>query len=222
MRNRFDQQLKKLHDDLVQMGTFIEMTIDKTMSAFRTNDYTLAREVYENDDIADELEVKVERRSLRILLSQQPVARDLRTISTALKMITDMERICDQAKNISEIVLRFEGQDLVKKPDNILEMSEKCVIMVNKSIDAFVNNSIELAKEVENLDDEVDALFRDIRKSVASIVAENHPGNPISVDQAVEFVMMAKCLERIGDHAVNISEWVIFNITGEHKNRFLI
>jgi phosphate transport system protein len=221
MRNRFDQQLKKLHDDLVQMGTFIEMTIDKAMSAFRTNDYTLAREVYENDDIADELEVKVERRSLRILLSQQPVARDLRTISTALKMITDMERICDQAKNISEIVLGFEGRELVKTPDNILQMSEKCVIMVTKSIDAFINNSIELAKEVESLDDEVDALFRSVRKNVASIVAEN-PNSPASVDQAVEFVMMAKCLERIGDHAVNIAEWVIFNITGEHKNRFLI
>ena len=171
MRNRFDQELKKLHDDLVQMGIFIEKTMAKTMSAFRTNDYALAREVYDNDDIADELEIKVERRSLRILLSQQPVARDLRTISTALKMITDMERICDQAKSISEIVLRFEGKEF-KKTDDILKMSEKCVIMVNKSIDAFINDSLELAKEIETLDDEIDALFKRIHDNMATMVTQ--------------------------------------------------
>ncbi|MDR2591208.1 MAG: phosphate signaling complex protein PhoU [Chitinispirillales bacterium] len=217
MRNRFDQELKKLHDDLVQMGTFIEKTMAKTMSAFRTNDYALAREVYDNDDIADELEIKVERRSLRILLSQQPVARDLRTISTALKMITDMERICDQAKSISEIVLRFEGKEF-KKTDDILQMSEKCVIMVNKSIDAFINDSLELAKEIETLDDEIDALFKRIHDNMASMVTQD----PNSVEQAIDVVMIAKYLERIGDHAVNISEWVVFNITGEHKHRLLI
>ncbi|GBU20348.1 PhoU family transcriptional regulator [Fibrobacteres bacterium R8-0-B4] len=217
MRNRFDQQLKKLHDDLVQMGTFIETTMDKTMSAFRTNDYALAREVYDNDDIADELELKVERRSLRILLSQQPVARDLRTISTALKMITDMERICDQAKSISEIVLRFEGKEF-KKTDDILQMSEKCVIMVNKSVDAFINDSLEAANEIEKMDDEIDALFKRIHDNMAAMVAQD----PNLVEQAIDVVMIAKYLERIGDHAVNISEWVVFNITGEHKHRLLI
>ncbi|MDR2692623.1 MAG: phosphate signaling complex protein PhoU [Chitinispirillales bacterium] len=217
MRNRFDQELKKLHDDLVSMGTFIEKTMDKTMSAFRTNDYALAREVYDNDDIADELEIKVERRSLRILLSQQPVARDLRTISTALKMITDMERICDQAKSISEIVLRFEGKEF-KKTADILQMSEKCVIMVNKSIDAFINDSLELASDIEKLDDEIDALFKRIHDSMATMITHD----PNSVEQAIDVLMIAKYLERIGDHAVNISEWVVFNITGEHKHRLLI
>jgi phosphate transport system protein len=218
MRNKFDQELTKLHDDLVLMGTFIETTIDKTMSAFRTNNYTLAREVYENDDIADELEIKVERRSLRILLSQQPVARDLRTISTALKMITDMERICDQAKSISEIVLRFEGHELIKKPENVLQMSEKCVIMVNKSIEAFINSDLVLAKEVQSLDDEVDTLFRQIHDSVANLIMQDSN----NIVQAIDFVMIAKYLERIADHAVNISEWVVFNITGEHKDKVLI
>ena len=218
MRNKFDQELTKLHDDLVLMGTFIETTIDKTMSSFRTNNYNLAREVYENDDIADELEIKVERRSLRILLSQQPVARDLRTISTALKMITDMERICDQAKSISEIVLRFEGHELIKKPENILQMSEKCVIMVNKSIEAFINSDLVLAKEVQSLDDEVDALFRQIHDSVANLIMQDSN----NIVQAIDFVMIAKYLERIADHAVNISEWVVFNITGEHKDKVLI
>jgi len=217
MRNRFDQELKKLHDDLVLMGTFIEKTMDKTMSAFRTNDYALAREVYENDDIADELEIKVERRSLRILLSQQPVARDLRTISTALKMITDMERICDQAKSISEIVLRFEGKEF-KKTEDILQMSEKCVIMVNKSIDAFINDSLELANEIEKMDDEIDAFFKRIHDNMATMITQS----PECVAQAIDVLMIAKYLERIGDHAVNISEWVVFNITGEHKHRLLI
>jgi len=218
MRNKFDQELMKLHEDLVQMGKFIETTIEKTMSAFRTNNYTLAREVYENDDIADELEIKIERRSLRILLSQQPVARDLRTISTALKMITDMERICDQAKNIVRIVLRFEGQELIKKPENILLMSEKCVNMVNKSVEAFINYDLPLAKEVMAMDDEVDVLYHNVHDNVAALVAQN----PDNVMQTVDFVMMAKFLERIADHAVNIAEWVEFNITGEHKNRALL
>ncbi|MCL2219709.1 MAG: phosphate signaling complex protein PhoU [Chitinispirillia bacterium] len=218
MRNKFDRDLQKLHDDVVQMSTFIETTIDKTMSAFRTNDYALAREVCENDDIADELELKVERRSLRILLSQQPVARDLRTISTALKMISDMERICDQAKNIAGIILRFEGHELIKKPDTILLLSEKCVHMVNKSVEAFMNNDLELARTVMTMDDEVDAIYHNIHDNVTELVTQN----PDNVMQAVDFVMMAKFLERIADHAVNIAEWVEFNITGEHKNKILL
>jgi len=218
MRNKFDQELQKLHDDLVQMCTFIRTTIEKTMSAFRTNNYELAREVYENDDIADELELKVERRSLRILLSQQPVARDLRTISTALKMITDMERICDQAKNIVRIVLRFEGQELIRKPENILLMSEKCVNMVTKSVEAFVNHDLDLARAVMVLDDEVDTLYHNVHDNVVTLVTQN----PDNVMQAVDFVMIAKYLERISDHAVNITEWVEFNITGEYKNKALI
>ncbi|MCL2182653.1 MAG: phosphate signaling complex protein PhoU [Chitinispirillia bacterium] len=218
MRNKFDRELQKLHDDVVQMSTFIETTIDKTMSAFKTNDYALAREVCENDDIADELELKVERRSLRILLSQQPVARDLRTISTALKMISDMERICDQAKNIAGIILRFEGHELIKKPDSILLLSEKCVHMVNKSVEAFLNNDLELARAVMTMDDEVDTIYHNIHDNVSVLVTQN----PNNVMQAVDFVMMAKFLERIADHAVNIAEWVEFNITGEHKNKVLL
>jgi len=218
MRNKFDLELKKLHEDLLSMGSFIERTIDKTMSAFWTNNYALAREVYENDDVADELEAKIERRSLRILLSQQPVARDLRTISTALKMITDMERICDQAQNIAGMVLRFEGQPLIEKPDHILLMSEKCVVIVNKSIEAFINSDMDLAKNVMTLDDEIDVLFRNVRDDVVRMVAEN----PACVSQMVDFVILSKYLERIADHAVNIAEWVVFNITGEHKDKVLL
>ena len=218
MRNKFDRELDDLHGDLVQMGNFIETTIDKMMSAFTTNNYEMAREVNENDDIADELEVLIERRALRILLSQQPVAKDLRTISTALKMITDMERICDLARNISVTVLRFEGQELIKKPENVLLMSEKCVVMVNKCVQSFVNNDLELAKEVIALDDEIDALYRLVHDNVVPLVQQNQR----TVEQAVDLVMIAKHFERIGDHTVNIAEWVVFNITGEHKDKKLL
>ncbi|MCL2688995.1 MAG: phosphate signaling complex protein PhoU [Chitinispirillia bacterium] len=218
MRNRFDRELEELQGDLVRMAQFIETTIDKMMSAFTTNNYELAREVSENDDIADDLEAQIERRSLRILLSQQPVAKDLRTISTALKMITDMERICDLAGNISRAVLRFEGQELIKKPENVLLMSEKCVVMVNKCIQAFINNDLELAKEVMALDDEVDTLYRVVHNNVAPLVEQNQR----TIEQAVDLVMIAKNFERIGDHTVNIAEWIIFNITGEHKDKKLI
>lgn len=218
MRNTFERELNKLNRDLVEMGNFITMTIEKTMSAFKTNNYDLAREVQQNDDIADELEVMVERRSLRILLSQQPVARDLRAISCALKMISDMERICDQLKNIADIMLRFEGQELIRTPTNILKMSDKCCSMVNSCIDAFVTSDVELAKKVIELDDEIDELFWNIHNNVVEIIKEN----PDHVLQSVDLVMMAKYLERIGDHSVNIAEWVIFAITGEHKDKILL
>jgi phosphate transport system protein len=218
MRNRFEMQLKKLHNDLVELVEFIEMTIAKTMEAFKTNNYVLAREVYENDDIADELESKIERRALRILLFQQPVARDLRTISTALMITTDMERICDQAKNIAATMLRFEGQELMEKPEQVLKMGEICTVMVNNSIKAFINSDLELANSVKNMDDEVDALFWVIHGNVASVVTQN----PTYVMQAIDSVMMSKYLEKIADHAVNIAGWVVFNITGSHKDKVLL
>lgn len=218
MRNTFERELSKLNRDLVEMGNFITMTIEKTMSAFKTNNYDLAREVHENDDIADELEVMVERRSLRILLSQQPVARDLRAISTALKMISDMERICDQLKNIADIMLRFEGKELIRTPTNILQMSDKCCVMVNKCIESFIKSDVDLAKKVIELDDDIDECFWNIHNNVVELVREN----PDNVLQSVDLVMMAKYLERIGDHSVNIAEWVIFAITGEHKDKILL
>jgi phosphate transport system protein len=218
MRNKFDDELNKLNADILQMGRFIDDTITKTMSAFETNDYSLAKEVSENDYIADELEAKVEKQALRILLSQQPVAKDLRAISTALKMITDMERICDQSQDIAEIVLHFEGVELIKKPAHILQMSNKCVIMVKKSIDAFVAGDLELAKAVILSDDEIDDLFICVRDELIEIISKK----PEKGDQALDFLMIAKYLERIGDHAENIAEWVVFNITGEHKDKRIL
>jgi phosphate transport system protein len=218
MRNKFDNELAKLNSDILLMGTFIDETITKTMSAFETNDYTLAREVADNDDFADELELKIEKRALRILVLQQPVAKDLRIISTALKMITDMERICDQSKDIAEIVLNFEGVQLIKKPAHILQMANKCVIMVKKSIDAFISEDLELAKAVISSDDEIDELFVCVRDELIEIISKK----PEKGDQALDFLMIAKYLERIGDHAENIAEWVVFNLTGEYKDKRIL
>lgn len=214
MRNRFDKAIAELHEDLVKMSGVIESSISKAMHALKESDFELAREVAESDDLADELELSIERKSLRILLSQQPVAKDLRTISTALKMITDMERICDQAADIAEIVLSFQGKQMIKKPIDIMNMAEKCVIMTTRAIDSFVTSDIALAREVVQFDDEIDGLFNAIRSELVELIAQN----PQNGEQAVDFLMIAKYLERIGDHAQNIAEWTIFNITGEHKN----
>lgn len=218
MRNKFDQEIAELNAEVMKMSSFIEMTIAKAMQALKYNDHELAKEVYENDHIADELEVSIEQKSLRILLSQQPVARDLRTISAALKMITDMERICDQAADIGEIVLHFEDNAFSKNPQLLYHMAEQCVTMVTKAIDSFINSDYELANAVILSDDEIDRLFVQVRANlIQEIVADPQSGHLM-----VDFLMIAKYLERIGDHAQNIAEWVIFSITGEHKNQRIL
>lgn len=215
MRNRFEHAMEELKADIVQMGGVIETTISQSMHALRDCDFELARKVSKNDDYADQLELAIERRALRILLSQQPVATDLRTISTAFKMITDMERICDQAADIAEIVLNFEGVKMLKKPIDIMKMAEHCVIMTSKAIDSFVTSDLALAKEVIEYDDVIDNLFLAIREELIEMIAKDSKCG----EQAVDFLMIAKYLERIGDHAQNIAEWCIFNITGEHKSQ---
>jgi phosphate transport system protein len=133
-------------------------------------------------------------------------------------MITDMERICDQSKDIAEIVLNFEGVQLIKKPAHILQMANKCVIMVKKSIDAFISEDLELAKAVISSDDEIDELFVCVRDELIEIISKK----PEKGDQALDFLMIAKYLERIGDHAENIAEWVVFNLTGEYKDKRIL
>ena len=163
--------------------------------------------------MVDELESAIERKSLRILLSEQPVARDLRSISTALKMITDMERICDQAADIAEIIVQFEKREYEDIPAQISQMAQKCVTMVSKSIDAFITSDLDLANAVIASDDEVDALFDSFKERLISLIQQDARKG----EEAVDLLMIAKYLERIGDHATNIAEWVVFNITGKHK-----
>ena len=218
MRNKFEQELDELNRDLVRMGGMIETAISKAMQAIRDKDSQLAKEVVEADHEVDAMELAIERKSLHILLSEQPVARDLRAISTALKMITDMERICDQAADIAEIVIWFNGRDYVGNTTQLLQMARKCVVMVTRSIDAFVASDLELAHQIIEMDDEVDRMYIDLKNQIVEIIREEGENS----EEAIDFLMIAKYLEKIGDHAENIADWVVFNITGEHKHQRIL
>ena len=215
MRSRFDEQLTKLNNNLIEMGALIEYAIAKAAKALQERDADAAQKIMADDTIIDEKEREIESLCLKLLLHQQPVARDLRQISTALKMITDMERIGDQAADISELCVYLDGQEYIKKPEHISQMAEATIKMVTDSIDAFVNKDLELAQSVIDYDDVVDNLYATIKQDLIGLIHED-VGNG---EQAFDLLQIAKYYERIGDHAVNIAEWVIFSITGKHKNK---
>jgi phosphate transport system protein len=215
MRGHFDEQLTKLHNNMIEMGAMIERAIARATRALETQDAGEAQEVIDGDNLIDDKEKEIESLCLKLLLFQQPVARDLAQISTALKMITDMERIGDHASDLSEICIYLAAQDYIKKMDHISQMAEATIKMVRESIDAFVKNDLELAKKVIAYDDVVDKLFFTIKKDLIALVHENAD----SGEQAFDFLQIAKYYERIGDHAVNIAGWVIFSLTGMHKDK---
>ena len=215
MRNRFDRQLCQLNDELIEMGELIEKAIEDTIKALVSQDVELANAVINMDDEIDAKEKEIENLCLELLLQQQPVAKDLRLISSALKMITDMERIGDHATDISEITIELSSQKYIKKLEHIQQMSKETMVMLVKSIEAFVNKDIDKARNVIEQDDIVDNLFITVKRELIGMIHENVDAG----EQATDLLMVAKYLERIGDHATNISEWVIFSITGSHDNK---
>lgn len=214
-RSEFDHELENLHLDLIQMGGLIEEAIDKSITALEKRDRALAETIIANDRRIDDLNRSIEARCLSLLLRQQPVAKDLRAISTALKMITDMERIGDHAADIADISLRFDSEPFIKTLEHIPLMARISSAMVKDSINAFVKSDVPASREIIRRDDEVDNLFETVKQEIIAILTHS----PESADQAVDFMMIAKYLERIGDHAVNISGWVIFSVTGEHESK---
>lgn len=214
MRNRFDRQLSTLNDELIEMGSMIEKSIETAIKALVKQDVDLARHAIEADEEIDRQERIIEDLCLKLLLQQQPVAKDLRLISSALKMITDMERIGDHASDISEITIALADQPYIKKLEHIQQMAKETMIMLVGSIEAFVDKDLEKANEVIKRDDVVDDLFDKVKKELIQMIHENADKG----EQAADLLMVAKYMERIGDHATNISEWVIFSITGEHKS----
>lgn len=214
MRNKFDRELELLNTELIEMGLLIENAINKAVEALINKDEVLAKEAIQFDEIIDEKEKEIESRCLKLLLRQQPVASDLRLVSTALKMITDMERIGDHASDISEITLRLKDKEYIKKLEHIHQMALATTKMVKESIDAFVARDLVLAHEVEDYDDVVDDLFNTVKNELIDLILKNAENG----EQAVDLLMVAKYFERIGDHAVNIAEWVAFSITGKHEN----
>ncbi len=212
MRKHFDEQLALLNKELTQMGAMCEEIIALAAKSLTKEDVGISEEILSLDSEIDRMERNIENLCLKLLLQQQPVAGDLRQISAAHKMITDMERIGDQASDISEIVRYFDSKNS-KELEKISEMAKAAIKMVTESIDAFVNHDIELAKASIRHDDIVDEYFDKIRESLADMISK-HPEN---AKEALDLLMVAKYFERIGDHAVNIAEWVLFSITGEHK-----
>lgn len=213
-RHFFDQELEELHLELVKMGSLVEESIDNTILALKKQDIELANKIFKNDDIIDELESKIEKKCLNLIARQQPLAKDLRAISAALKIITDMERIADHSADIAEITIRMANEVYVKPLDDIPKMAALAKQMVKKSIDAYIGQDEELAQEVCNSDDEVDEFFRKIILELINIMKNN----PDTIEQATNFMFITKYLERMGDHATNICEWVIYNVTGEHEH----
>ena len=213
MRKRFDFQLEELCNQLIGMGALIERAIASAMSALIDGDADRARQAIAFDQEVDEKEKEIESLCLKLLMQQQPVAKDLRLISAALKMITDMERIGDQAADISEIAITMALPGKKQLP-HIQAMAEATIKMVTDSIDAFVKSDLDLARSVVEYDDVVDEYFIKLRKELIRLIRQE----PDRGEMVVDLLMVVKYLERIGDHATNIAEWVIFSITGTHKS----
>ena len=214
MRNRFDRQLKKLNDELIEMGSMIEKSIEKALVALVTQNVEKAKEVIAFDLEIDRQEREIESLCMKLLLQQQPVARDLRLISSALKMITDMERIGDQAADIAELAFFMSEKPYIKELRPINQMGQETMVMVVKSVDAFVEKDLKKAQEVLEHDDIVDNLFEEVKAELIEMIHQNKEIG----EQATDLLMVAKYFERIGDHATNIAEWVTYSITGEHES----
>ena len=212
MRSRFDEQLKTLNKTMIEMGAECESIIAVSAKALLEGNADDARKAKNQGHIIDEMEREIESICLKLLLQQQPVAKDLRVISAALKMITDMERIGDQAEDIAEIII-FLGGRTGEECHDIRLMAEATIKMVTDSIDAYVKKDLQLAKQVIKHDDIVDSAFARVKQNLVKMVTENTADG----EYAVDLLMIAKYFERIGDHAVNIAEWVEFSVTGVHK-----
>lgn len=214
VRNSFEKELEHLQSLMLKMAGLVEESIENSIIAFKKQDIELARQVFESDDTIDDLEAKIEKICINLIARQQPLAKDLRSISTALKIITDMERIADQAADISELTIRMAEMKYIKPIIDIPIMADLAKKMVIKSIDSYIKQDISLAKEVCDSDDEVDDMFSKIVLELINMMKNN----PETVEQATDFMFIVKYLERIGDHATNIAEWAVFNVTGNHDH----
>ena len=217
MRNRFDEQLDQLNSHLLEMGALIERSIQNATQALIEQSVSAAREAITADRDIDQKEREIESLCIKLLLQQQPVAKDLRLISAAHKMITDMERIGDQAADISDIVIYIADQPYIKELVHLPQMGQKAIQMVRGSLDAYVNKDLALAQSVMAMDDEIDDLFTVVK---AELIKQIHHDAETG-EQAMDLLMIAKYYERIGDHAQNIAEWVEYALTGKHKGVFL-
>lgn len=211
MRKTFDAELLELNEEMTTMATAAQEAIDVVTESLTSGDEPTAKRAIQIEATLDQMERDIENHCLRLLLRQQPVARDLRTISTAMKMVTDLQRIGDQAANIAEISILLARGERIRVPEDISLMSRRAGIMVKQAIAAYTSRDTETAAAVINLDDEVDDLFSKVKGELIERIASRQG----DADDAIDLIIIAKYLERIADHAVNIAQWAIFCVTGQ-------
>ena len=214
MRVLFEEELKKLHNEIVVMLSMTEEQIDKTLEALKAQDVELAQKVVDGDDAVDKQEIKIEKLCLEIIVRQAPVAKDMRRVTSIFKLITDLERIADHAEDICGIIVDVYHQRHIKPLVKIPKMAKMARSMVSRVITAYMQNDTDLAKEVAKDDEDVDNVYHNLTVELI----EAMKNNPSAVEQAVALIQIAKHFERMADHATNIAEWVIFNETGKHKS----
>lgn len=213
LRKLFEEELADLKKELVEMCRLTEQMLGDAITALVNKDRELGKSVGLSDKRVDEYETDIEKKCMRILLKQQPVAKDFREVSTALKMITDIERFGDQASDIGELVYTMPGDKYIKKLEHITAMGNLAMKMVRESVNSFIVNDDALADEVIRLDDRMDELFLTVKEELIALIKQDGANG----DQAIELMMVAKYFERIGDHAVNVAEWTKYNETGVHE-----
>ena len=213
MREQFEEQLEELHKEVTEMGNLCEQAISLAASVLLGGNAEEAKKVFGKDALIDRKEREIEDLCMRLFLHQQPVARDLRSVSAALKMVSDMERIGDQASDIAELSHWIKDDSFMNKV-SLGEMAKATKQMVVDSVEAFVKNDEDLVKQVIKADDRVDALFDQVKEEIVGLIKEKG----IAAKESLDLLMAAKYFERIGDHAVNIAEWVEYSITGVHTN----
>ena len=213
LRESFQSSLDGLQKDLLRMGALVEEMIHLAVKSLRDQDVELARNVISDDQNVDQMELDIEQRCFRLLATQQPMAVDLRIISTALKIITDLERMADHATDIARTTIRLQGQPLIKPLVDIPRMAEIAQTMVRESLSAYINRDVNLAYNMIERDDEIDSLHSQIFRELLLFMMED----PRTINQATQLLMVSHSLERLADHATNIGEWVIYMVTGERK-----
>lgn len=213
VRHAFDESLESLNLDLVRMASAVEKSIDQSILALKNKDIELAKKVVEEDDIIDDMNAEIEAKCIKLIATQQPLAKDLRLITSILKMITDLERIADQSADISELMLKIKEDSYIKPLIDVPKAADVAREMVKEAIDAYVNKDVELAKKVCEKDEIVDEYYEIILKDLQELMKKN----PDYIGQGIILIQVAKYIERISDHATNLAEWVIYIITGKHE-----
>ncbi len=214
MRSVFDRELRSLLNDISAMGARVDRILGDTHKALKDHDFVLARQIYEEDHYVNTMERQVESKSFTLIALQQPIATDLRRITAALKVVTDIERVADQCADICEIMTTYPNFHSLKTPPLLLKMLEKAREMFVGALDSFMQLDVDLAKDVGAMDDVVDEQFSRVVLELTQLLQDSTN----YVSQATDYMFIAKYIERIGDHATNIAEWAAYQVTGEHKN----